>query len=160
MSKSKLVLGLLVLGVVAYGPPAFAAKPNRSCVKGARQEKRDCSQACAEDFQISTDACRDVDHQCAEACRAAFHNCRQPLRDCIEGTDTVPGCNDLLRTNIAGCPPAGDPGRDSCVDGFQIGAFICRDNCREQFGAQVKDCKKARRSCVKNCPPPTPPPAP
>ncbi len=154
--KQVIGFGSLVLGVMLTGSVAFAAMPNPSCVKGSRETKRDCTKACTENFQIDKDSCRDIDHVCAEDCRSQFQGCRQPLQDCVDG------CNAQVRDNIQGnCPSATDPGRDACVDNYQVQGFVCRDNCRETLGAQVKACKAARKDCVKSCPPPpTPTPVP
>ena len=110
------------------------------CVREAREIQTECRAACRDDFLTDKDLCRNIDPACGDACRTAYASCTAPF------TEILTNCKDTCRTAYLserdGCPIAGDPTRDACVDEAQIRAFSCRDTCREN-----RNVRDGRRAC-------------
>jgi len=142
------------LSVVVACDEARAAE--QMCVREAREMQKECRAACRDDFLTEKDLCRNIDPACGDACRTAYASCTAPF------SDILTSCKDTCRTTYLVerdvCPVAGHPERDACVDEAQVRAFSCRDTCREN--RDVRDgrrtCRRARKLCVRACPPPGP----
>ena len=152
--------GLPFLLALAYvGGMAAIAQADPACLAQAKQNFLGCRQQCSDDYQDDKFRCRNVDPACGNACLAGREVCLEPIRAVLEGC--LDGCRATLRntkqnTCHAPCAP-GDTVCDGCVDDAQVTAFICRDNCREDFRANhtddVKLCRAAFRACVHVCQP-------
>jgi hypothetical protein len=137
---------------------ARAAERDPRCVANAAHEMGECRAACREQFQTDKDLCRNIDHDCAETCREDFVGCLEapdgPLTQ-LEACRLI--CSDTLSNAVDACRnqyAAGTPERDQCIDGAQVAAFVCRDNCREDSRDGFAACRRSFRVCIGACPPP------
>src|SRR5213593_100772 len=159
MKASMLTTILAVaLAEVPLAPVNGAVVNDPQCVGQAAHELHVCKQTCREQFQTSKDLCRNIDHDCGETCRAGLDACLDgpdgPLTQ-FEACRLV--CSDTLAAAVQDCRDrndAGTPERDQCIDGAQVAAFVCRDNCREAARSGIVHCRVALRACIVACPPP------
>jgi hypothetical protein len=159
MRRLWLGLGILAGFVVSTGGIA-AAQDTLACIEQAVDAKRACKAECKDDFQTAVFNCKNVNPECGKACLAGRARCLRPYVQVLE--DCVDGCKATLQADKDKC--ATDCGGDqtclgTCIDDAQVKAFICRDNCREQWRADediqngIKNCRAAFRACVRACPP-------
>ena len=152
--KSITCLSLAVLFVGGLiGASGVTANQLRSqCVRDANDAFRDCRAYCQEEMQAAKDECRNIPHECAEACRTVRDACVDDAMDELDAC--LAPCNTDLLTNKELCRRLTDlAARDHCIDGAQIAAFVCRDECREsaRVAVALKQCGKAFRICLKGC---------
>jgi hypothetical protein len=149
----------VLLAVVCVGGTAAIAHADAACLAQSKETFKACRQQCADDYKDDKFRCRNVDPACGNACLAGREVCLEPINDTLDAC--LDGCKATLQqTKQDDChaPCAvGDTVCDSCVDAAQVQAFVCRDNCREDFRANhtddVKLCHAAFRACVHACPP-------
>jgi len=153
-------LAMIVLSICFFGMSygtSFAMDP--ACKAAATAEKKACKAACIDDFHTSLFQCQGINPVCGNPCLAAKINCKQTVE--ASRDSCIADCDAQLQANKATCMPPppcnGDPACDSCVDAFQVQAFVCRDNCREAFNqdptkqAELALCKSTFRACIRAC---------
>jgi hypothetical protein len=150
------VLCMVVMNMFILAGIARADEMVKMCVIDANAEYKECRQYCLENMQADKDSCRNINHACAEACREGFDTCIENPSDALDDCKAV--CMSNLNVAKQQCRVnfgAGTGALDTCIDQAQIGAFICRDECRESIhlAAVLKQCRKAERACIKACPP-------
>jgi hypothetical protein len=169
---------IVVIGLMACGlfvGAGFATAGDPACVLQAKQDYLSCKSDCRDTFRDDKFRCRNVDPTCGNACLAGRETCLEPylqvLTDCTDHCRVVLGQGKQDCAQGCGCTVPGpscqsnccdnDPGScyNQCVDGKQVDAFVCRDNCRESFHndtqlqQNIKNCRAAFRACVQVCPP-------
>jgi hypothetical protein len=156
--RSKNVLSSLAMifsGLLIFCASATAITLNPDCVYDAKNERNLCVAKCQEEFRVDKDGCRNVDHDCADVCRANFEASVGPFLENL--TDCKADCLTTLENSKADCrttyPVLGSVERDTCIDGAQVAAFMCRDQCRENIAASLKTFRIEFRACIKVCPP-------
>jgi hypothetical protein len=136
---------VIVLAIGFAAAPAHAGNP---CIGDAKETFTDCKGDCKEAYQTAKDACLQRDHDCVEGCRAG-------RAECIDSTkldEDLAACRDTLRAKKAECR-AGDPTQvDSCIDGAQVDAFLCRKAARTTARPFITACRTGFRACAKACP--------
>ena len=148
--------GVLIL--VSSANARLACDP--VCLGDAKSAFQGCIAECKETFQEAKDSCRNINHDCAEICREAYEGCvEQPLIDLA--ACKLP-CNTDLAAKVDLCRKEnakGTPGRDTCIDFYQVIAFQCKDSCREAANPALKICRDTFKECMIGCklPPPTAP---
>jgi hypothetical protein len=157
MKKGKLSSVLFVmLGTVLLSASfVFADDAIKACVQDARNQLAGCVTLCKEGFLAAKDDCRDIYHPCADACRATRNGCVGEVLIALE-TCKEENCEGPLETARDLCKvayPKGSPERDQCIDNAQVVAFQCRDTCREGVAGDLKACRAAFKTCIKECPP-------
>src|SRR5262245_37495385 len=158
MKRHVLVLSILLLTASAA---ALAETTSvRSCIAEARDELQECSIECVNDFRNERFLCRNVEAGCGRECLGRREGCietaSEPLVACV-GV-----CRTTLIAAKAACVAScnADPlCLDPCIDAAQVGAFTCRDDCREEFRlsggvAAIEACRATFRECVRACPAP------
>lgn len=150
-----LAIAVLVLTSVAA---RAVVPPDPQCILRAQSARKGCKVECNDNYFTDVALCRNVDPACFDRCRQQRTDCLAPLLASLNAcTDH---CNDQLQMDKDQCPPPGDPNRDACVDAAQVKAFVCRDDCREQWRADpnvqtgLHFCRNQFRRCVQVCPPP------
>jgi hypothetical protein len=142
---------LLLLVVLAPGTAAWAD----SCIDDAIQTALECRTGCKDAYLLARDTCSNRDHLCVESCRSERSICREPFEDTLGAA--IAACNATLAIERDMCRshhPDGSAALDSCIDGVQVAAFLCRDGAREQVAADLRACSIAFKTCVRtNCPP-------
>ena len=152
-----------LLAVTCVGGAVATAQADPACLAQSKETFKACRQQCGDDYKDDKFRCRNVDPGCGNACLAGREVCLEPIRAILDGC--VDGCKETLRdykNTICPAQCASDPDPvsclDNCIDGAQVQAFICRDNCREDFRANhtddVKQCRAIFRACVHACPAP------
>ena len=152
-------VGLALASVVLWGVAASAASPpDPQCILNAQNARKACKTECQDNYVTDIALCRNIDPACLATCRQQRDGCLAPL---LASLDACTGqCDDQLQAAKDMCPPPGDPNRDACVDAAQVVAFLCRDNCREQWRADTNIqtglhfCRKQFKQCIQACPPP------
>jgi hypothetical protein len=149
------------LAAVCVGGIATVARADSACLVQSKATFQACRQQCTDNYKDDKFRCRNVEPGCGNACLAGREVCLEPINDTLD--TCLDGCKATLQqTKQDQChvPPACAPGDtvcDGCVDDAQVQAFICRDNCREDFRANhtddVKQCHAIFRACVHACPP-------
>jgi len=138
-----------VIGIaLAIGFAAAPARAGNPCIGDAKETFTDCKGDCKEDYQAAKDACLQRDHDCVEGCRAG-------RAECILNTsldEDLDTCRTNLRAAKDACH-AGDPAElDSCIDGAQVTAFLCRRTARKTARPDITACRIGFRACAKACP--------
>ena len=169
----KLVIGLMVSGLL-LGARVATATVDPACILQARDDFRSCKDECKQSFRDDRFRCRNVDPACGNACLAGRERCLDPylqvLTDCLDdcktglqqGRQTCAGsCNCTLGSGCtSNCCDAKAEGScyADCLDPYQVQAFQCRDQCREDFHSNaelqqnIKNCRASFRACVQACP--------
>jgi hypothetical protein len=167
---------LLLFAVGAAGD----ASADRACKIEAKAEYRECKNDCKTEFRVEKDLCRNIDPACGLECRVERAGCIEPFEEALDACKDV--CRQIRDAAKAACreqyndpndPNFNDPDfLDQCIDGVQIAAFICRDNCREDtvvddpntpevdpvhWRAGIRACRQAAHECFRACPPPPEP---
>jgi hypothetical protein len=141
---------ILVGLALAFG--AVRASAGDPCIGDAKETFTDCKGDCKEAYQVDKDNCINKLHSCVEGCRAG-------RSECVDATnldEDLATCRDDLRTAKANCRTihAGDDAAiDSCIDGAQVVAFLCRKQARQDAKPFISACRAGFRACVKACPP-------
>lgn len=154
---------------------AADASADRDCKNAAKAEYRECKNDCKTALRVEKDLCRNIDPACGLICRVERAGCIEPFEEALDA------CKDLCRQtrdqDKESCrqqhnDPNDADALDQCIDGVQIAAFICRDDCREDtvvddpntpeveevhWRAGVRACRKAAHECFRACPPPPEP---
>ena len=147
-----------MMALACVGGSAVIAQADPACLAQAKENFKGCRAQCSDDYKDDKFRCRNVDPACGNACLAGREVCLEPINSILD--TCLEGCKSTLQgaKNDCGAPCApGDTVCDGCVDNAQIQAFVCRDNCREDFRANhtddVKLCRAAFRACEHACPP-------
>lgn len=148
-----------VLAVACVGGAVATAQADPACIAQSKETFKACRQQCSDDYKDDKFRCRNVDPGCGNACLAGREVCLEPINATLD--TCLDGCKATLqdtKQNQCHAPcAAGDTVCDGCVDDAQVAAFVCRDNCREDFRANhtddVKQCRAIFRACVHACPP-------
>jgi len=157
MKRHALVLSILLLAASAA---ALAETTSvRSCIAEARDELQSCSIECINDFRNERFNCRNVEPGCGRECLGRREGCIETATEPLVVCAGV--CREALIDAKAACGTScnGDPScLDPCIDAAQVAAFVCRDDCREEFRlsgglAAIEACRTTYRECVRSCPP-------
>lgn len=139
--------------------PPTSVNPAEECLIAAKNAVIACLRDCVEDFQLGKDICLNRNHACVEDCRTSRHACVQPVRDQFDLD--VAACNQTRTDGIMNdCnvqfplprDAAAQVSWDLCVDGYQVRAFVCRDNAHEVARPGLQICRQLFRDCAQGCP--------
>ena len=169
----KLVFGsALLTAVLGLGVARVHADP--ACKHQAIEDAKACKADCKDAFRDAKFTCLNVDPACGNPCLTAKLACLESvdeildtgvlpagggtLANCADGTD---GCKARLKDakDACGAPCMSNPTCDTCVDGAQVDAFICRDDCRESWHQNTTvqalelSCRDTFKVCIGACQP-------
>ena len=172
MQQHLIVRGAIIT-VIALSLFSATAQATSECSVAAADAFRTCKADCKDEFRAAKLSCRGVEPVCGTACQAGRQVCFDAvdaaldtgqvpgggtLTNCTDGTD---GCKARLQTDKATCGAPCAPGNtvcDTCVDGFQVTAFGCRDTCRESWRSNTTldalrdSCRATFKACIAACP--------
>jgi hypothetical protein len=154
-----MLLGMFVVGGSISIPESRASDHQSQCIQDAKTTLLECKAFCQENFQVDKDECRRIPHECAETCRSSRETCVDEALNDLDAC--LSPCNNTFVDAKADCRLLYTPGSkdlDRCIDGGQLTAFICRDECRESIHLAValKSCGNGFRVCIKGCMNPSP----
>jgi hypothetical protein len=167
----KRLIAALLVGIVSFtsAPQVCAGQ----CMRDAKSTFSGCKTSCKSDFLDARAGCANVSTGCFLACLDGKQQCigdvEQPLNDCITACNAPLDAARASCKTSCGCGGTNDPCGFNpcyvhCLDLAQSTAFTCRDGCKGTFKLDMTAqqalvaCKTGFKTCVTNCPTPTPTP--